>query len=83
MSSYTKGSTVVLHGLEIETDQIGEKKVILRRVPCPIAHEHGIRVVGAGSGRGEYVCHIGATSSSHAATLGWSELRNLAIVNDV
>lgn len=43
--------TIVLHGLEIQANKIGEEKVILGEVPCPVTNLHGIRVVGGGAGR--------------------------------
>ena len=43
--------TIVLHGLEVETNEIREKKVVLRKVPCSVTDLHGVGLVGGGAGR--------------------------------
>jgi hypothetical protein len=43
--------TIVLHGLEIEADEVWEEKIILGKVPCPVTDLHGIRIVRGGAGR--------------------------------
>lgn len=43
--------TIVLHGLEVETDQVRQEEVVLGKVPGAVTDLHGIGLVGGGAGR--------------------------------
>lgn len=53
--SWVSEHTIVLGGLQVQANEVGQQEVVLGEVPGTITHNHGVRVIGCGARSGHVV----------------------------
>lgn len=69
--------TIVPHGVEVQTHEVGQEEVIFGEVPSAIANSHGVRVVG-GRARGRQIVQRRHDGGSPTLVAGVDSSRVLA-----